>query len=70
MLAVLSLASALIAGFGTAGSKTRSWTHLVGFAAIIAVTVFVILDIEYPRMGMVRINAFDQALVDLRNDMK
>ena len=35
-----------------------------------ALTVFVILDIEYPRLGLIRVDAFDQALVDLRASMK
>jgi len=35
-----------------------------------AVAVFVVLDIEFPRLGLVRVDAFDQALVDLRGSMK
>jgi hypothetical protein len=70
MLFSLSLAGALMAGCGMAGSKTRSWIHVLVFAAIVAVTVFVILDLEYPRMGLIRVDDFDQALVDLRQSMK
>ena len=51
-------------------SKTRSWVHIVGFAGILAVTVFVIMDMEYPRLGMIRVDSFDQVLVDLRQSMK
>jgi hypothetical protein len=43
--------------------------HMLGFALVMAVAVFVILDIEYPRLGLVRVDAFDQALVDLRERM-
>jgi hypothetical protein len=53
-----------------AGDKTRSWLHLFGFAAILTVTVYVILDIEYPRLGLIRIDAFDQVLRDVRQSMK
>jgi hypothetical protein len=70
MLVALILASALLAGDGMAGSPTRSWTHLLAFAAVMAVAVYVILDIEYPRLGLIRIDAFDQVLVDLRESMK
>ena len=48
MLAVLALVGALLAGYHTAGAKERSWLHTIGFAAVIASTVYVILDIEYP----------------------
>lgn len=70
MLAALALAGALMAGYGMAGSKTRSWIHVLGFAAILAATVYVILDIEYPRIGLIRVDAFDRALAELRQSMK
>ena len=70
MLAGLALVGALLAGDGMAGGKTRSWLHILGFAAIMAVTVYVILDIEYPRLGLIRIDAFDQAMIQLRQSMK
>jgi hypothetical protein len=35
-----------------------------------ALTVYVILDIEYPRLGRIRVDAIDQVLVDLLDSMK
>ena len=70
MLAVLALASSLLAGYGMAGGKTRSWIHIIGFAAIVAVTMYVILDLEYPRLGLIHVDTFDQAIADLRQSMK
>ena len=70
MLFGLGLASALLAGYGMAGGKSRNWLHMIGFAAVMAVAVYVILDIEFPRLGLIRVNAFDQDLVDLRASMK
>lgn len=70
MLFGLALASALLAGHGMAGATSRSWLHMLGFAAAMAVSVYVILDLEFPRLGLIRVDAFDQALVDLRQSMK
>ena len=70
MLGGLALASALLAGYGTAGGTARSWLHILGFAVIIAVVVYVIRDMEYPRLGLISVDAFDQALVELRQSMK
>jgi CDP-diglyceride synthetase len=70
MLFSLALAAALLAGYQSAAEKRRDWIHHVGFAAILALTLYVILDIEHPRMGLVRIDAIDQMLVDLRAGMK
>lgn len=69
MLCALTLASALIAGYGMAGGKSRSWLYMFGFAATLALAVYVILDIEFPRSGLIRIDAIDQVLVDLRESM-
>jgi flagellar motor component MotA len=70
MLGVLALMSSLLAGYAMAGGKTRSWIHVVGFALIMATTVYVILDLEFPRLGIIRIDAFDQVFVDLRQSMQ
>ena len=70
MLFLVALASALLAGYGMADGKSRRWLHVIGFAVVIGLTVYVILDIEFPRFGLIRVDAFDQALVDLLNSMK
>ncbi len=66
----LALASSLLVGYGMAGSKARHWLHMLGLAFAMSVSVYVILDIEYPRLGLIRVDAFDQALVELRESMK
>ena len=71
MLCVLALASSLLAGYSMAGGRPSScWIHMLVFAAIMALTVYVILDLEYPRLGLIRVDAIDQVLVDLRDSMK
>jgi hypothetical protein len=70
MLVGLALAAALLAGYQTADQKGYDWMQKVGFAGIVALTVYVILDIEYPRLGFVRIDAIDQVLVNVRAGMK
>jgi hypothetical protein len=69
MLFGLALAASLLAGYGMTGSKARCWFHMFGFAVVMAIAVYVILDIEYPRLGLIRVDDFDQALIDLRESM-
>ncbi len=69
-LGLLVLATSLLAGYGMAGSKQRSWMHMAVYALIMAATLYVILDLEYPRFGLIRIDSADQVLVDVRNSMK
>jgi hypothetical protein len=35
-----------------------------------ALAVYIIIDIEYPRLGLIRVEGFDQALMNLRAGMK
>lgn len=70
MLFFLSLAGALLAGHAMARSKHRNWFHMGTFATIMAFSVYVIIDIEYPRLGLIRVDRFDQSLVDLRKSME
>ena len=37
---------------------------------MIAATVYVIVDIEYPRLGFIRVDAADSVLSDLRQTME
>jgi hypothetical protein len=69
LLFALGLACSLLAGYGMAAGR-RSWLHIFGFTAITVITVFVILDIEYPRGGLIRADAYDQVLIDLRESIK
>jgi len=70
LLFVLALVSSTLAGFGMAGRARRSWIHILSFALITVITVYAILDIEYPRIGLVRLDAYDSVMADLRAAMK
>ena len=65
----LALAASLLAGYGMTGTTLRSWLHMLGFALAMAVAIYVILEIEYPRLGLIRVDSFDRALIDLRESM-
>jgi hypothetical protein len=69
LLAVLPWICSLLAGY-EAGDRSRSLLHILGFALILSITVYIILDYEYPRSGLfVHMDATDQILVDLRQSM-
>ena len=69
LLLVLGLTQSLLAGFSMAGVNRRSWLHLLVFGIITVVVVYVIVDLDFPRFGLIRIDKYDQVLVDLRNSM-
>jgi hypothetical protein len=70
LLTGLIFLSALLVGYDAADNKERNWLHPVIFASIMSFTVYVIIDIEFPRLGLIRIDTADQVLVELRNSMK
>jgi hypothetical protein len=70
MLLSLALVAAVLTGHDLARGASRRWLHTLGYAAILSVTVYVIIDIEFPRLGFIRVDAIDQVLVDLRASMK
>jgi hypothetical protein len=69
LLFALALGCSLMAGFAMSGSRERPLLHMTGFAAIMALSVYVILDLEYPRLGWIRVDAADHVLRDLRATM-
>jgi hypothetical protein len=70
MLLLLALVSAVLAGHDLARAGSHNWLHTLGYATILSLTVYVIVDIEFPRMGFIRVDAIDQVLVELRASMK
>lgn len=69
LLVALGLIGALLVGYSMSENKGRSWLHVMAFSAIMSLTVYVIIDLEYPRMGLIRIDSADQVLLDLRQGM-
>ena len=66
----LGLICSLLAGYRMSSAQHRSWLHIFGFTVITVIIVYVMLDAEYPRAGLIRLETADQLLVDLRDGMK
>ena len=43
---------------------------MLGFALILGIAVYVIVDLEFPRLGLIRLDSFDQLLVNVRAQMR
>ena len=68
-LFALGLLGAFIAGYAMGAAK-RNWTHILTFAFMLAGAFYIIIDLEFPRLGFIRVDAFDQVLIDLRQSMR
>ncbi|HKW08730.1 MAG TPA: hypothetical protein VJO33_00035 [Gemmatimonadaceae bacterium] len=70
MLGVTAMVAALFAGYGMANAPARNLVFIVGIAGTVSIVTYVILELEYPRVGLIRVDPFDQVLVELRGTMR
>ena len=70
MLIALTLVGAMLVGYGMGANTVRSWPHILGFAVLLSLAIYVIVDLEYPRLGLVQVSGFDHYLEDVRQSMK
>jgi hypothetical protein len=69
LLFAVGFASAFLAGYGTAG-RPRNWSRVIVFSASTALAVFVIVNLEYPRIGLIRLGVADQPLFEVLERMR
>ena len=70
LLVSVTLLSGLLAGYAISGRGLRSWLHMILYAAVVAITLYSVLDLEYPRHGLIRMHEADKAMIDLRDSMR
>ena len=69
MLGGLTLVCSFLVGYDLGGAH-RNWLHLLTFALLFSLTLYVIIDMEYPRVGLIRVTAMDRVLQDVRDSMR
>jgi hypothetical protein len=69
MLGGLTLVCSFLVGYDLGGAQ-RSWLHLLTFALLFSLTLYVIIDMEFPRVGLIRVTAMDSVLQDVRDSMR
>jgi hypothetical protein len=71
VLLILGLVCSMLAGYVLAYTNTGNVRlHVVAFAVVVTLTIYVIFDLDYPRFGFIRLDFADQGLVDLLAGMK
>jgi hypothetical protein len=69
LLVLAPLLCAFMAGIESAPRVQRVWMPAILFALMLSLTIYVVLDLDYPRVGLIRINPVDEALIELRAGM-
>ena len=70
-LVVLTLVCSLLIGIGLPRERSFSvLLHTFCFAFVVTVTMYVIFDLDHPRVGLIRLDYADQAMLDVLANMK
>lgn len=70
MLYLMAWVTAFLAGHAIGVTQRRHWAHVYAFVLSISGIVYVILDIEYPRAGFIRVDRSDSVLQLLLDEMQ
>lgn len=70
LLIALSLLSALVAGYAMAARERRSLLHMALYTVAISLTTYAVLDLDNPRLGLIRLDAAEQVLQHLHDGMR
>lgn len=65
LLFVLCVASSFIVGYSMKGRKT-DWLILISFCLMVSITLYMILDLDKPRSGIITLNDSHQKMIELR----
>lgn len=57
-----ALVAGLLAGYSINPQARGKRLHEVGFALVLTLALYVIVDFDYPRLGLIKVNGFDQAI--------
>ena len=66
LLCGVALFSGVMAGYSMSSRQRRSLPHMLAYAACVAFTVYVVLDLDNPREGLIRLASAEDLLEDLR----
>lgn len=70
LLIGLGALSSFLIGYSMAKKKVYNSLYTICFVAITAFTLYIIIDLEFPRLGMLRVDTFDNFLIETREGLK
>lgn len=69
LLIVLAALGAFLMGYNAAESEQKHSIHILSYVFLTAFVIYLIVNLEFPRVGFIRYSLFDQMLEDVRADM-
>jgi len=69
LLISITLACAFLAGYAFGPGQAKHRIAMISFSAIMSFSIYVIIDLEFPRFGLIRISGEDVVLEQVRDTM-
>lgn len=69
VLFVLALICAWLTGYAMAEADRLNWLHVIMYGVMITLVIYVIIDLEYPRYGLIRLDLTQELLTEVRTNM-
>ncbi|CAN5393970.1 hypothetical protein BH09BAC3_BH09BAC3_27380 [soil metagenome] len=66
MLLILAMVSAFYLGYSSSSRPSIDWLVSIGFCVIISLIIFITLDLDRPRRGLIQLSTSEKAMTDLR----
>ena len=66
MLFILAVASTFYLGYASAAKETLDWMVATGFCLLISLVIYITLDLDRPRRGLIKLSTSHQAMMELR----
>lgn len=69
LLAGISMMGSLLIGYEMSSDKDKKWLPMIVFSGVMTIAVYFIIDLEFPRMGLIQVQSADHILMDLRKSL-
>jgi len=50
--------------------ESRIWLHMVVYAFTVTITTYVVIDLDHPSFGLIRLTSAERAMVELQESMR
>ena len=68
-LFAVALLSAALAGYSEPRDRFRQRAQTIVFALVVSISVYIILDMDYPRAGLIHLDYVHAVMQELLNSM-
>lgn len=69
LLLVVMVLCSMLAGYRMGAAAQWNGLHRLAFVTVLALTYFVIIDLEYPRVGVLNLTDIDAVMVNVRKSL-